>query len=301
LSATSTPLSPEGSGLRRFRRPVGIEARRRKVRALVMSAAGVLVVAAAAVAVSRSAIFSAQHVAILGNHQLSDRRIERLAGLSGHPNVLWMSMAGIERRLLADPWVASASVSRSLPGSITVTMTEREPAAMAWSGLRAFLVAGDGRVLGPADLGTRRPVIQRPDGFTLQSGSRVPASLPALRVAAALPAALSQRIATVKLGGRGVELTTRDGVRVIYGDASDTVAKGIALEAVLVWVQQHDVKPLYIDVSAPSAPAVMPIGAQVGGSSSNAGTVQIVPVPGTGASAGAGGYAGSGSSTSPTP
>jgi hypothetical protein len=73
------------------------------------------------------------------------------------------------------------------------------------------------------------------------------------------------RIASVALGREGIELRTRDGVRVIYGDASAADAKGAAIEAVLVWLEQHHVAPLYIDVSAPTAPAVMPASGQVTG------------------------------------
>ena len=92
----------------------------------------------------------------------------------------------------------------------------------------------------------------------------------------------------VSLGREGIELHTRDGVRVVYGDASAPGAKGIALQAVLIWLEQHRVEPLYVDVSAPTAPAVMPVNGQLTGvsggaaGSSSGGTVNPI---GPGASA----------------
>ncbi len=247
-------------------RPVGVEARRRTVRSVALAVVGVLIVAGAALAVSRSAIFAVRHLEVSGNHRLTTSDIEGVAGLSSRSNVIWMSTASVERRLLADPWIAAASVSRLLPSTLSITLTERIPVAVA---ARAngpdMLVASDGTVLGAAVGGFRLPAIQVPENLTLKSGSRVPVSSPALQAAADFPPMVRTRIANVSLGREGIELRTRDGVRVIYGDATAAAAKGAAIEAVLVWLEQHRVAPLYIDVSAPTAPAVMPASGQVTG------------------------------------
>ena len=103
--------------------PVGIEARRRRARSIAISIAGVLLVALAALAVSRSAIFSMQRLSVTGGRLFSDQRIERLAGLSERTNVVWLSTSAIERRLLGSPWIASATVSRSLPSTVTIVGT----------------------------------------------------------------------------------------------------------------------------------------------------------------------------------
>ncbi len=45
-------------------------------------------------------------------------------------NVLAIDLADVRRKLLAEPWVEEALVVRRLPGSIDVTVREREPAAV---------------------------------------------------------------------------------------------------------------------------------------------------------------------------
>ena len=222
--------------------------------------------AAATIAVSRSAIFAVRHLSVAGNHRLTTSDIQRAAGLSGASNVIWMSTSSVERRLLADPWIASASVSRLLPSSLSITIRERIPVAVAARPTGPdMLIASDGTVLGIATGGFRLPAIQVPANLTLKSGSRVSPSTPALRAATDFPSLVRGRIATVSLGREGIELLTRDGIRVIYGDAYAAAAKGAAIEAVLVWLQQHHVSPSYIDVSAPSTPAVMPVSGQLTG------------------------------------
>jgi hypothetical protein len=53
----------------------------------------------------------------------------------------------------------------------------------------------------------------------------------------------------------------RDGVRVLYGDASEAGAKGRALSSLLSWAKKQGIRAEYIDVRAPGAPALLPLGA----------------------------------------
>jgi cell division protein FtsQ len=267
LSETSTTPRPDTGRpeLLTPRRPVGVEGRRRAIRNAVLSIVGVLIVAAAAIAISRSAIFSLQHLEVSGNRHLSEAEIARLAGLSGSTNVLWFSTGTARDRLLRDPWIASASLSRSLPSSVVVRLSERRPVAVGGTTAGPVLLAGDGVALGPAPPGTRLPAIALPANLTLKLGSRVSSSLPTLRAAAGFPPSVAARTASVSMGRDGIEVHTRDGIRVIYGDPSSADLKGTAIEAVLVWLQQHRIEPVYIDVSAPTAPAVLPLNGQLTG------------------------------------
>jgi cell division septal protein FtsQ len=276
LSETSTTprTEPSRPELLTPRRPVGVEGRRRAIRGAILSVVGVLIVAVAAIAISRSAIFSLRHLDVSGNQHLSDAEVARLAGLSAATNVLWLSTGEAQGRLLRDPWIASASLSRALPSSVGVKLTERSPVALASAPSGGpVLIAGDGVVLGPAPSGTRLPAIQVPPNLTLQLGSRVPSNLPALRAAAGFPPAVAARTATVSVGRDGIEVHTRDGIRVIYGDTSVPDLKGTAIEAVLVWLQQHHIEPVYIDVSAPTTPAVLPLNGEL------TGILIAVPIP----------------------
>lgn len=221
-----------------------------------------LLVVAAAFAVSRSAVFAMRSLTVRGNVHLSARQVAGIAGLSGSTNVVWLSPAAVQGRLEADPWVRSANVSRSLPSSITVAISERSVAATVTDGRRAFLLSADGVLLAaasPSEL-SRFPVIQASAGQPLNVGARLASGSAALRVVAGFGTILRRDVAAVILGPGGVELRTRGGVRVRYGDASDPAAKARALEALLVWARSHGVRPEYVDVSVPAAPALRPAG-----------------------------------------
>jgi hypothetical protein len=60
--------------------------------------------------------------------------------------------------------------------------------------------------------------------------------------------------------GGALVLTLRDGVRVAYGDGTQAEEKADALRAVLGWASRNGITPQYVDVTAPSSPALLPPG-----------------------------------------
>jgi cell division protein FtsQ len=215
---------------------------------------GLAVVLAAAWWVSNSPVFDMKSLTVEGNGHLTDGDVARLSGLTSTSNVLWMSTGPIEERLERDPWVSQASVARHLPTGITIRITERVATAVTAGG-QPMLVAGDGTVLGRAGASTELPLIAPPPG-PITVGERLPVSAE-LTVVAALPDSLRQLVMTVTREADGsLALLMRDGTTVSYGDASQAEAKAVALRAVLSWAQRQRMHPTYIDVRAPSAPAI---------------------------------------------
>src|SRR4029453_18091693 len=97
---------------------------------------------------SRSAFFAIDDVRVVGNAHLTSARVIREAGIAPEAKVLSVDLEGVEARLESDPWVASATVERSLPGTITIRVDERV-AVVAVERAGAFvLIASDGTVLG---------------------------------------------------------------------------------------------------------------------------------------------------------
>ncbi len=247
--------------------------------AWTLAAACVALLLALAFVVSRSGIFALTSLRVEGTQHLSRQDVARLAGLEGSPNVLWLSASDVDRRLLADPWIASAQVTRTLPGTVSITIRERTPVAVTTdpSG-RTFLVASDAVILAPAGVGTDLPAILPTPTRALAPGQRL-ATGPALAVATAFGPGLAAQVTSVRVGDAGVDVELRSGVRVLYGDATDLAAKASALAAVLAWSARHGVSPAYVDVRAPSAPALMPVASTAGASPSASGSPAPSPSP----------------------
>jgi cell division protein FtsQ len=223
---------------------------------------GLALISAVGLWVTNSPLFEMRSLSVNGNQHLSDARVARLAGLSRTTNVLWLRTGATARRIERDPWVLRAEVSRTLPGAITISIEERRAVAVV-EGRRStlLLVSGDGMILGRASRKSRLPVIRVP-GATETVGSRISGSPAELIVARTLPATLRGRVKRVARTSRGsLTLILRDGVSVLYGDASDAGAKARAVASLLSWAHQRGIRADYIDVRAPGAPALLPMAA----------------------------------------
>ena len=81
---------------------------------------------------------------------LSRRAVLETAHVHTGSNVFQLDASAAERALLKDPWVAEASITRDLPGTVRIAVTERLPVGTTEDG---SVVASDGVALpgvGPA-------------------------------------------------------------------------------------------------------------------------------------------------------
>jgi cell division protein FtsQ len=217
-------------------------------------AMGVVVLLGAGWWISNSPLFDLQKLEVRGNTRLTTKQITRLSGLTSETNVLWLSGGAVEATLERDPWIQDATVIRHLPSEVQILVTERLAAAVT-AGEEPMLIATDGTVLGHARGSTELPSIVAPEG-PLTVGSRLPVSAE-LEIVAALPDSVRPMVSTVTRQSDGsVALLTRDGITVLYGDASQATAKADTLRATLSWARKQGVHPTYVDVRAPTAPAI---------------------------------------------
>jgi cell division protein FtsQ len=133
-------------------------------------ARGVTLVAVAAGAVAtgrlveryvRSAqTFATKHLEVDGNRRLSTEGVLQAAGLALGRNVFEVSPEQAEARLLREPWIVEADVSRRLPGSYRVVIRERTAAAVLVLD-QIFLVGDDGSLFKLLEAGDPRdlPVV----------------------------------------------------------------------------------------------------------------------------------------------
>lgn len=229
--------------------------RPRPLRAWIASGVGLAAIAAVAWMVAMSPLFRLRTLTVSGTRHLTHADVARLGGIGPRTNVLRLSPASLEDRIEREPWVRSVQISRSLPGTLSIVVSERQAAARTSTG---WIVSADGVVLGRAASTSTLPLIWTTE--RLQAGQVVRSErAPGLLVAAGLTFGLRGRVARIDVDARGaVTLLLRDGTRVIYGDASSLAAKARALAGVLRWARAHGVEGGLVDVSAPSAPALRP-------------------------------------------
>jgi cell division protein FtsQ len=208
------------------------------------------------VAISRTGLFHVRGIEVEGGVRRSVTQIARLSGITARDNALWLPESAAEARLLRDPWIARAHVEIDLPWTVTITVTERSPIASTLRGSERALVAADGTILGTGRA-AGLPVIDAPPSWVDPAGTEQIAQ--AAWVLAALDDDVLSRVRRVIVGGpRGLELLLTDGLRVMFGPPGDDAAKARVMREVLRWIERSDGRFRAIDVSAPSAPAVIP-------------------------------------------
>jgi cell division protein FtsQ len=215
---------------------------------VAVAAAAAVVVALGVLAFLRSPFFAARDITVVGEHRLTEQRVLRLAGISDGQNVMTFDAQEAGRRLEADPWVASAEVTRRLPHTIAVRITERVPVAAVETHLGWEVVAADGVILETPSRRPRLPTITAaiPGDDVVTLGARL---------LGAMDPALRSEVEGVTVGvDELVRLVLRSGVTVAYGGADEGVEKAQALAAVLAWAEREHVHVQVIDVSVPGAP-----------------------------------------------
>ena len=141
---------------RRFRRAHVKPARRRRLwRVLILPLLryGVAVALLAYIAYRGADIalhahtLQVQRIVVKGNERLSNEAVLAvLDGLKGE-SLLWTDLDRWRKRLLSSPWIRDASLRRSLPSTVEVSVTERQPMGLARIEGALYLVDAHGVVL----------------------------------------------------------------------------------------------------------------------------------------------------------
>ena len=197
--------------------------------------------------ITRSPLFAARRIEVSGASHPSAARVIRLAGIGRGTNVFWLHTGAVQRRLERDPWIASATVSRSLPSTISIAVKERRPVAEVADGAAYRVVASDGTVLGRTLAPGAYPQL-------LVDSTERGAVASAARVAGTMGSWLRGRVKSIADTNGDVLVHLASGVPVYYGDSSFAIAKGEAAAAVLRWALAGSKQLVSINVRAPLAP-----------------------------------------------
>jgi len=224
---------------------------RRRLRGLV-GLIVVLVLVAAALVVSRSALFSVQRIDVRGTSSSEASAVRKAVGVGSGESLVWVDADRVVRQVEALAWVDTASIKKVWPHTLVATVTPRTPVAIASGPRGPVLIDASGMALAPAGASRDVPDLDL-DGAAV--GDRVPQKFrPALVALAALPRDLSERVDTMSVDADGIGLELDGGIEVRFGDGNRVRAKAIALRALLDQADGSDIAR--IDVRVPSAPSL---------------------------------------------
>jgi cell division protein FtsQ len=224
---------------------------RRRLRK-VGAALVLLGLATAAVGAAFSPLLDIDRVRVVGMHGDAARAAEVRAAAdaeAGSP-LLFADTGAIEERVEALPWVADASVARHFPGTITVSVSPRDPVAWAaGADGTARVVDRSGRVVATVPT----PPAGLPQLLGADPAAPADTVAPiAARVAGAVPADIRASVVGVVVDHDQAVLRLVFGTEVRLGAPRGVPAKARAAAAVLTSLTLG--MPSYVDVRVPSAP-----------------------------------------------
>jgi len=218
--------------------------RLRRLRPFLYAAAVLLLVVAAVWTVYFSSVLDLRRVSVKGSTTVSSVRVEAVAKAPLGRQLARVDLGAIQARVETIPAVRSASVSRSWPHTVAITITERTPVAVVDRGAGLQAVDQDGVLFGsyprrPADL----PLLQTaPD-------VKAEALAEAARVVTSLRPDIKAQVERVDVETVDrIRLLLGDGRTVMWGSAQDSTQKA---EVLAVLLKQ---KASEIDVSVPGRP-----------------------------------------------
>jgi len=169
VSAVAAPAD------RRFRRShvKPSRARRRwgRVRSLLRYGLAMIALAYGVYLLSQSVaqanVLRIDRIVIHGNDRMSEGDVKALlSGLRGE-SLVWTDLTRWRERLLASPWIRDAALRRSLPSTVEVVVSERQPVAIGRLNDDMYLVDERGTIMdqfGPQYADLDLPIVDGLDG-----------------------------------------------------------------------------------------------------------------------------------------
>ncbi|MEU5879630.1 FtsQ-type POTRA domain-containing protein [Spirillospora sp. NPDC047279] len=193
-----------------------------------------------------SRLLVVRHVEVTGTKIAPRDRVVAAAGITLGGPMVRLGAGSVEARVEKLREVESAKVERHWPGTVRIVVRERVPLAAVERGGRFYQLDKDGVIV------TDTPVRPgRMPALTVSApGPTDPATLAALHVVDALPAALSRRLTEVEASTpESVTLRLNAGLTVVWGSAERGDEKVRLYEALLRTTAGRTARQ--IDVSSP--------------------------------------------------
>jgi cell division protein FtsQ len=91
-------------------------------------------------------------VRISGHQRTTQAEVLAALGFDNNPSIIGLDVEAARARLLQLPWVASASVAKALPGSVSVELVEKRAGGIWQNGAEVLALDVTGAPIGPARL-----------------------------------------------------------------------------------------------------------------------------------------------------
>jgi cell division protein FtsQ len=89
--------------------------------------------------------FRAKGLWVTGTHRLTQEQVLKQAKVTDGVNIFSVNLTKVRKRLLAQPWIEDAEVSRELPSAIHISIKEQDPLAILDLG-RKFIINTHGEI-----------------------------------------------------------------------------------------------------------------------------------------------------------
>lgn len=218
----------------------------------------VILVVVGVVAIYRSPVFAITRVDVVGNARLTANEVRAIAGVPADATLLRFPSRAVKARLGADPWIASAQVSRDFPDGMRIRIVERVPYARVDEGQTLWLVDSGGWVIAKqsAEESSSLIVIRDVEDFKPVAGklSTSAALRNALSVWAGISEELRKRVRMISAPSVDkTALITTDDVEIIIGSSEDIAKKDVVARRIL---DEQAGKVVYINVRSVDRPTV---------------------------------------------
>lgn len=97
--------------------------------------------------ISQSPLFNVRHIVVEGNENIDTQLITDLSGVKEGQHIYSFSAGRAETMIATNPLVEQVQVSRSLPSTVRITVTERQPVAAIAADDGVIIVDKEGYVL----------------------------------------------------------------------------------------------------------------------------------------------------------
>jgi cell division protein FtsQ len=229
---------------------------RRRVALGVLAVAAAVAVVWGLAALWRAPLLPVKVVQIDGASRLTTESVLASAAIPAGSTLPKLAKSQILDRLRANPWIAEASITRSLPGTVKISIVERTPVAIVDAGgTEIWLMSADGHWLGrrSAEDTMAVPTIRDAPGAVPIAGNTTNSKelANALAVVEGLSPELRARVVTVSAPTVDkTALALTDNIQVFVGSAEDMAKKDQLIRQILA----KEKKLVYINVRVVDRP-----------------------------------------------